>query len=73
MQLMPYAKKCISGAGAEIYARPLTKHTKVFTRWDYETYMSGDKGDMLCYANGEERDVYVVKQEIFELIYEEVK
>ena len=73
VQLMPYAKKCISGAGAEIYARPLTKHTKVFTRWDYETYMSGDKGDMLCDANGEERDVYVVKQEIFELTYEEVK
>lgn len=72
VQLMPYAKKCISGSGAEIYARPLTKHTKVFTRWDYETYMTGDKGDMLCYANGEERDVYVVKQEIFGLTYEEV-
>lgn len=73
VKLMPYAKKCISGVGAEIHARPLTKHTKVFTRWNYETYMTGDKGDMLCYANGDARDVYVVKREVFELTYEQAE
>lgn len=73
VQLMPYAKKCISGIGAEIHARPLAKYTKVFTRWDYETYMAGHKGDMLCYANGNGRDVYVVKKDIFELTYEETQ
>lgn len=73
VQLMPYAKKCISGEGALIRAKELQKYTKVFTRWDYESYMAGDKGDMLCYANGEERDVYVVKRDIFELTYEKTE
>lgn len=71
--LMPYAKKCMSMADARIYARPLWKHTKVFTRWDYETYMSGNAGDMLCYSDKDERDVYVVKRDIFEILYEKVK
>lgn len=69
--LMPWAKQCMSSAGARILARPLEKYTKVFTRWNYESYMSGKPGDMLCYSASDERDVYVVRQESFEHIYEE--
>ncbi len=72
-QLLPYAKKCISGAGARILARPLDKHTKVFTRWEYDGYMSGESGDMLCYADGDSKDVYIVRSDIFALTYEEIK
>lgn len=68
-ELMPYAKQCKSTPGARILARPLTKPTKVFNRWNYETYMSGQPGDMLCYSETDAQDVYVIKKEIFEKTY----
>lgn len=68
--LMPMARKCRSGAGGVILARELDKFTKVFTAWNYEAYMAGAAGDMLCYTEGDSRDVYVVKKEIFERVYE---
>ncbi len=70
--LMPYVRSCMSGIGAPISARPLEKYTKVFTRWNYEAYMSGAKGDMLCWTDGDDRDVYIVKKDIFDLTYEEI-
>lgn len=69
--LMTNARKCMSSPGGKVYARPLDKHAKVFTRWNYETYMSGRPGDMLCYSTNDEKDVYVVRQESFDRIYEE--
>ena len=69
--LMPLARKCYSGAGAVILAKPMSKFTKVFTRWDYEGYMVGGKDDMLCYTEGNSRDVYVVRRDIFNEIYEQ--
>ena len=52
-------------------AKPIDKHTKVFSRWQYETYMNGDVGDMLCYSSTDELDVYIVKKDIFPILYEE--
>ena len=69
--LMTHARKCMSSPGGKIFARPLEKHVKVFTRWNYETYMSGRPGDMLCYITNDEKDVYVVRKESFARIYEE--
>lgn len=69
-ELMPYAKKCISGEGAVVYARPVEKYTKVFTKWQYETYMSGMAGDMLCRSEGDIKDVYIVNRSIFDMTYE---
>ena len=68
--LLPLAHCCLSCSDAIVYARPLPKFTKVFTAWNYETYMAGRAGDMLCYTEGNSRDVYVVKKEIFKDIYE---
>ncbi len=70
--LMPMALGCTSIAGAEILAKPLTKYTKVFTRWDYESYMAGAAGDMLCYSVRDDRDVYIIRQDVFDGIYEPV-
>ena len=70
-ELMPYIKICTSQPGASILARPMEKHTKVFSRWNYETYMYGEKGDMLCYSANDLHDVYVVKKDIFPILYEE--
>ena len=69
-ELLPLARKCRSGQGGIILARPLEKFTKVFTSWNYESYMAGAAGDMLCYTDGDSRDVYVVKREIFDEVYE---
>lgn len=69
-ELLPLARKCCSGQGGVILARPLEKFTKVFTAWNYEAYMAGTAGDMLCYTDGDSRDVYVVKRGIFDEVYE---
>jgi len=71
-ELMPYARKCIPFQETGIWARALEKYTKVFSRWKYDSYMSGDAGDMLCYNENDDRDVYIVKQEVFLNIYEEL-
>lgn len=68
--LMPYVRLCKSQPGATILARPVDKHTKVFSRWQYETYMNGEVGDMLCYSGTDELDVYIVKKDIFPILYE---
>lgn len=72
-EILPYAKKCRAGQGGAILAKPLDKFTKVFSAWNYEGYMSGQKGDMLCYTDGDENDVYVVKRKIFDTLYEPVE
>ncbi len=71
--LLPFAKQCRSESGAVILARRLEKFTKVFSTWNYEGYMAGNPGDMLCYTEGDTRDVYVVKSGIFEALYEEIR
>lgn len=68
--LLSKAKQCYSTPGARILARPVAKPTKVFTRWNYETYMSARVGDMLCYSENDEQDVYIIRKEIFEKTYE---
>ena len=70
--LRPYAKQCVSFSGAKIWAKKLDQYTKIFSRWNYETYMYGKPGDMLCYSYNDEKDVYVVKKNSFAHIYEEV-
>lgn len=70
VELLSLARKCRSGSGGVIYARALEKFTKVFNAWNYESYMAGNAGDMLCFTDGDSRDVYVVKREIFDRVYE---
>ena len=70
--LTGYAHSCRSCNGTSILARPLEKFTKVFTAWNYETYMSGKKGDMLCCADADGKDIYIVKRRIFDNVYEKI-
>ncbi len=71
VNLLPYAKSCISKPGATVWAKPVDIHTKVFNRWNYETYMNAKVGDVLCYSTQDEKDVYVVQKDIFSILYEE--
>lgn len=72
IDLMPYIRSCMSKPGAMIYGCVLEKHTKVFSKWNYETYMKGGPGDILCYSYFDEEDVHIVKKEYFHILYEEV-
>lgn len=70
--LMPFARCCKSAPGSVILAKPLEKYTKVFTRWEYEGYMTGREGDMLCYTEKDLNDIYIAKRDIFEATYEKI-
>lgn len=71
-ELLPHASRCRAKTCAEVCARPLEKYTKVFTAWDYDGYMAGKAGDILCYTEGRSRDVYVVRGDMFDDLYEEI-
>lgn len=68
--LLPYARQCLSNTNSAILARPVERYTKVFTKWNYEGYMVGNAGDMLCYTVGNEEDVYLTECSIFDSLYE---
>lgn len=73
VDLMPYVRQCISHGGSVIYAKPLKKFTKVFTRWDYEKYMAGNIGDYICCPENDNKDFYVINKDVFSLTYEEIQ
>ncbi|MCI8516943.1 MAG: recombinase RecJ [Hungatella sp.] len=67
--LIPYAKTCISRDISKVYARRLDRRTKLFTQWDKEKYMLGEKEDYLVARKDDPRDLYIVKKDIFSRIY----
>lgn len=74
--LLPYAKICISRAGASrVYGMRLERRTKLFTEWG-DAYMLGEKGDWLvgsskCAEDGKVTwDMWIVKEETLEHNYE---
>ena len=69
VDLKPYAKKCLSTGDVYIYAKPLSKTTKLFTLWDRDTYMLGKPGDYLAVREDDVNDAYIISKDIFELTY----
>ncbi len=70
IELLPYAKSCITNGKGKIYAKALTKNAKIFTKWDYDKYMNGLVGDYICYTFDDEYDIYIIKKEVFKDTYE---
>ncbi len=70
ISIVTYAKECQCIPGSVIYAKKLSKATKVFTKWDYEKYMYGEKGDYICYSKEDENDIYIIKEEVFKETYD---
>ena len=66
-------RECFSVENSRIYAKCLEKPAKVFTKWDYEKYMVGEKGDYICYLEEDEKDAYIVKAEVFDNIYAKIR
>lgn len=67
--LIDHAHICIPTEETRIYARPVDRTVKVFTSWDPDHYMLGNKGDLLAAHYDNPKDVYVVAHDIFEKTY----
>ncbi len=67
--LMPKAKGCISTGEINVYAKKLTKTTKVFPYWDSDTYMIGKKGDYIAVSNDDPHDIFIVDKQLFKKTY----
>lgn len=65
IDLKPYIRACVSGGSAPIYAMPLKRGMKVFTEWDKDNYMLGEKGDYLAARTDNLHDLYIIEQSIF--------
>ena len=70
-EILPFARQCICVDDTPIYAKHLLNPTKVFSKGTYDKYMYGNSDDYICCTYGEEQDIYLMKQEVFETTYEE--
>lgn len=68
--LLPFAHSCISLGTGEIYAKEIKIRTKVFTRWDPDSYYLGKPGDFMAVSKTDTSDVYIIERDIFSKTYE---
>ncbi len=73
ISLMPEAKGCISTGAINVYAKKLTKVTKVFPYWDSDTYMTGRKGDYIAVSADDPHDIFIIEKALFKKTYVQVK
>jgi len=71
-EILPFAHSCMSIGSNEIYVSEIKKRTKVFTKWDSESYYLGRPGDYMAVPVGDLSDVYIIERSIFEETYEKV-
>lgn len=69
IDILPFAQSCVSTGGGRIYAKKVTKRTKVFTEWDPEKYYLGKPGDYLALIEDKPNDVYIIENGIFKKTY----
>ncbi len=70
--LSKYARSCTPIENKVLYAKKLTKTTKVFSKWNDNDYMIGYEGDYLAMYPENHSDCYIIPAEIMNLTYEEV-
>lgn len=66
--LVDCAKTAVPKDGSCIFARQVTRRTKVFVSWS-DRYMLGNPGDWLVARQENPKDIYIVKDEIFQKSY----
>jgi phosphoglycolate phosphatase len=72
IQLMPLVKSCESKSDIKIFAKKLTKTTKLFTFWDSEKYMLGKKGDYIAVSQDNPNSIFIIDKNIFKKTYKAV-
>ena len=63
-------KPYISNGEINIYAKKLTKTTKLFTTWDNEKYMLGLKGDYIAASIDDPNNIFIIEKNIFKKTYD---
>lgn len=69
ISLTDYAALCVPTAEEAVYARPLEKGVKVFTKWDRNKYITGRPGDYLAVNRNDPHDIFAVEKGLFEKSY----
>jgi len=67
-----YIRPCVNCGEVKIYAKQLSKNTKVFTPWNNEGYMCGNPGDWLAFRSDDINDIYIIQNSIFNLVYRKI-
>ncbi len=62
--------KCESLGSSLVYAKCLDRRTHVFTIWDPQKYISGEKGDWIAVQKDNPEDVYIIADDIFSQTYQ---
>ena len=71
-EVLPFAKEVASTGTSQIFARPLTRHIKLFTAWDDEKYYTGTPGDYIATREDDPHDIYIIKGRLFDQLYAEI-
>ena len=72
ISLDEFAHICYPKQGAGIYARRLTKRTKIFPSGEQQEYFYGRPGDYMAVRVDDLCDSYIIEEEVFEKTYEPV-
>ena len=67
--LMKKVSGCISTGDMSVYARKLTKTTKLFPYWDSDNYMIGRSGDFLCVSVDDPNNCFILEKSFFKKTY----
>ena len=60
---------CEALGSSLVYAKCLTRRAHVFTIWDPQKYISGEKGDWIAVQKDDPEDVYIIADDIFSSTY----
>ena len=69
VSLKGMTKGCVALGSALVYAKCLERRTHVFTIWDPQKYISGEKGDWIAVQKDNHDDIYIIAKSIFSATY----
>lgn len=70
--LMEHAKACINLNKSRIYAKPLERTTKIYTKWDSDNYIQGFVGDYIAIKSDDGRGAYIIRSDVFAKTYQKI-
>lgn len=73
LDIMPYARECISKKGPRIWVKRLISPARVISRSDYEKNIYGRAGDYLCFPENDKQGIYIIKRELFGELYQKAE
>lgn len=69
LYLLEIARTCMAKTNIEVKAKYLERKTKLFTRWNEDEYITGNKGDYLIIHGNEEKELDIMDGKLFTQYY----